>query len=180
MDINPQIADILSAFNIPVDDGKAYLLSVYFELQASVFPDLLKQKINVTNIFTFKEGGVTWNIPLFIVDRADSKWAWVEEWRLQFKRRNVSRAGSKTTALTRMKSFFANNPDVRVEEVIGATNLYFNSITNAEYLMTSHYFIYKDKENDKTSALEGWIETYRERTKILPKGPVNDITSQMQ
>lgn len=180
MDINPQIVETLSTFNIPLDDGKAYLLSVYFELKPSVFPDLLKQRINTTNIFSFKDGGIVWNVPLFTNEGTDSKWAWVEEWRLMFKKMNSGRAGSKTTVLTRMKSFFANNPDVRKEEVIAATKMYLNSITNPEYVVTSHYFIYKDKGADRSSALESWIETYRDKVNSLPKSQINDITSQMQ
>ena len=79
-----------------------------------------------------------------------------------------------------MKAFFADNPDVRKEEVIEATNMYFKSLSNADYLISSHYFISKGVGRDRTSALLGWIEKYREAISDTSVNHVDDITSRMQ
>lgn len=184
MKINPQIALVLGQFNIPVDDGISYLLSVYFELKPTVFPPLLIQKINVTNIISMdNERNLMWNVPLFENSdpAASHKWDWVEEWREMFGRINPARKGTKSSTLIRMKTFFSQNPDVRKEEVIGATMLYFKSLQSADYLITSHYFIFKDKGTNKTSSLEEWIEKYRALSIKTNNNPgTNDITSRMQ
>ena len=79
-----------------------------------------------------------------------------------------------------MKAFFADNPDVRKEEVIGATKMYFRTLNSAEYITSSHYFISKGVGRDRTSALEGWVEKYREAIANTSTNDSVDITSRMQ
>ena len=171
MKINPQIQTVLQEFNIPVADGVAYLLSIYFNCRPSYTPPLLVQRINVTNILGINANReVIWHIPLFEQESQD-KWQWVIEWNADFKRLNKLRKGADKDVLTRMKAFFADNPDVRKEEVIEATKMYFNSLTSAEYLISSHYFISKGVGRDRVSALYGWVEKYRES---LAEAPIDE------
>lgn len=181
MKINPQIPAILKEFNIPENDAIAYLLSIYFNCRPSYTPPLLVQKLNVTNILginSLKE--IQWNIPLFEIDSVSKdKWDWVKDWNDQFGYINPKRKGSLKTCVIRMKAFFAENPDVRKEEVLGATLLYFKSVTNREYLTTSHYFISKGVGKDRNSVLERWVEQYQEELSKVPTS-TSDITSKMQ
>ncbi len=180
MKINPQIVTVLQEFNIPVADGVAYLLSIYFNCRPSYTPPLLVQRMNVTNILGIDANReVIWHIPLFEQDSQD-KWQWVVEWNAEFKRINKLRKGPDKDVITRMKAFFADNPDVRKEEVIGATDLYFKSLNSAEYLISSHYFISKGVGRDRVSALYGWVEKYREAISDTSANNVDDITTRMQ
>lgn len=181
MKINPYIISCLKKYNITVEDGLSYLLSVYFDCRPSYTPPLLVQKINVTNILGIsQERELVWNIPLFEPFEENKNWGWVKDWNDQFGIINKARKASLKTVETRMKAFFAENPDVRKEEVLGATKLYFSTLSSAEYLITSSYFIFKDKGKDRTSSLEGWVEKYREIVEKEVSGRETDITSQMQ
>lgn len=162
MRINPQIEQILQEFGIPREDGLAYLLSVYFDVRPSYTPPLLVQRINVTNILGIdSEKQLMWHHPLFDEQETVTKWDWIRDWVDLFGKVNKSRKGSISTCIVRMKAFFAQNPDVRKDEVIAATEMYLRNVTNPDYLITSYYFIYKDKGKDRTSPLEEWIEKYR-------------------
>lgn len=180
MKINPQIPAVLQEFNIPVADGVAYLLSIFFNCRPSYTPPLLVQRMNVTNILGIDANReVIWHVPLFEQDSQD-KWQWVLEWNAEFKRINKLRKAPDKDVITRMKAFFADNPDVRKEEVIEGTNLYFKSLNSAEYLISSHYFISKGVGRDRTSALLGWIEKYREAISDTSANNADDITTRMQ
>jgi hypothetical protein len=181
MKINPQIATVLQEYNIPVADGMAYLLSIFFNCRPSYTPPLLVQRMNVTNILGIDSNReVIWHIPLFTDGDAVDKWKWVLEWNLEFKRINTKRVAVGRDAITRMKAFFADNPDVRKEEVIEATKMYFKTLTSPDYLISSHYFISKGVGRDRTSALLGWIEKYREAISDTSANDSVDITSKMQ
>ncbi len=180
MEINPQIKSVLAQYAIPVDDGLAYLLSIFFNCRPSYTPPLLVQRMNVTNILGIDDNReVIWHVPLFIGEN-QSKWDWVMEWNEEFKRVNPKRKGSNKDCITRMKAFFADNPDVRKEEVIGATKMYFRSLSSAEYIISSHYFISKGVGRDRTSALLGWVEKYKEAISDTSSNNSADITSMMQ
>jgi hypothetical protein len=180
MKINPQIATVLQEFNIPVADGVAYLLSIYFNCRPSYTPPLLVQRMNVTNILGIDANReIIWHVSLFEQDSQD-KWQWVLEWNAEFKRINKLRKAPDKDVITRMKAFFADNPDVRKEEVIEATSLYFKSLSHSDYLISSHYFISKGVGRDRTSALLGWIDKYREAISDTSSNNTDDITSRMQ
>ena len=181
MKINPQIVAVLQEFNIPANDGVAYLLSIFFNCRPSYTPPLLVQRMNVTNILGIDANReILWHIPLFTEEETQDKWRWVIEWNAEFKRINSKRKAPDKDVITRMKAFFADNPDVRKEEVIEGTNLYFKSLGSAEYLITSHYFISKGVGRDRTSALLGWIEKYREAISDTSANHADDITTRMQ
>lgn len=181
MKINPQINQLLLNYGIPENDGIAYLLSIYFNVRPSYTPPLLVQRMNVTNILGISpEKEVMWHIQLFSGE-AQEKWDWVKEWNQKFKDINIKRKGSDIACITRMKAFFADNPDVRKEDVIEATKLYFRSLNNADYLMSSHYFISKGVGRDRVSTLETWVERYKELLSNTASIETNnDITSKMQ
>lgn len=181
MKINPQIISVLQEFNIPVADGVAYLLSIYFNCRPSYTPPLLVQRMNITNILGISATReVAWHIPLFSEEETQDKWHWVIEWNAEFKRINSKRKAPDKDVITRMKAFFADNPDVRKEEVIEATNLYFKSLSHSDYLISSHYFISKGVGRDRTSALLGWVDKYREAISDTSSNNTDDITSRMQ
>jgi hypothetical protein len=180
MKVNPQIVAVLQEFNIPVNDGIAYLLSVFFDCRPSYTPPLLVQRLMITNILGIdSQREIMWNIPLFETESQD-KWQWVLEWNGEFKRINSKRKAPDKDVITRMKAFFADNPDVRKEEVILATDMYFKSLTHSDYLISSHYFISKGVGRDRTSALLGWVEKYRESISDTSSNNIDDITSRMQ
>lgn len=181
MKINEQIRTTLKTFGIPEDDGVAYLLSIYFNCRPSYTPPSLVQRINITHILGISpEKELRWDIPLFEDVGVHDKWDWVKEWNAHFGVFNKKRKGTDATCIIRMKAFFADNPDVRKEEVYEATKLYFGTLTDAQYLISSHYFISKGVGRDRESALLSWVEKYREQMKntIITKNV--DIGSQMQ
>ena len=180
MEINPQIKSVLAQYAIPVDDGIAYLLSIFFNCRPSYTPSLLVQRMNVTNILGIDSNReVLWHIPLFIGE-SQSKWDWVKDWNEEFRRVNSKRKGSDKDCITRMKAFFADNPDVRKEDVIAATKMYFRTLSSAEYIISSHYFISKGVGRDRTSALLTWVEAYKEAMSDTSTNNTADITSMMQ
>ena len=160
MEINQQIKDLLDSFGINQEDGLSYLLSVYFECRPSYTPTILIQKINATNILGIGASReLIWNIPLFIASvEADGKWDWVKLWNKSFGDINPKRRGTDKDCIIRMKKFFAENPEVRKEDVVNATQMYFSSLTDRQYLISSYYFIFKGVGRDRTSALEVWVE----------------------
>jgi hypothetical protein len=181
MRINPQINQVLTEFGIPVNDGVAYLLSIHFDCRPSYTPPNLIQRINVTNILGISsKKELLWNVPLFADENADEKWHWVIAWNKSFKDLNSKRTAPDKDVIKRMKAFFADNPDVRKEEVIGGTKLYFSSLNSAEYLTSSHYFISKGVGRDRVSNLELWVNRYKEIMSNTSLGEETDITSVMQ
>lgn len=189
MKINSTITDILKNFNIPVDDGIAYLLSLHFRLNnVTVFPSLLIKKMNVAGIYSIDaKGSLIWNHSLFdnLVPVVNDKWDWVEkDYMSMFAEVNKTRKGNKKNCLERMKKFFTSDPDLTKEEVLGATRLYINQVSDPQYLKTSHYFIYKqDKDKIEISELESWIEEYRSINQVAKEAIDDnheDLSSQMQ
>lgn len=181
--VNPRIPEILQAYNIPYNDGIAYLLSVQHEVVPSYIPPILVQRMNMTNILGYNSSGITWNEPLFLEEKEESndKWKWVvDEYMAMFESVNPKRKGTKSSCISRMQSFFAKNPDVRKEDILAAVKLYIGSVQNPEYLITSHYFIYKDKGKDRTSSLEEWVDKYMETVKTTPVQEDTHISNRLQ
>lgn len=163
MTINLEIKQILTAYNVPVNDGLSYLLAVYFDVKPSYTPTIIIERINRTGIVSFddKTKSLQWNIPLF--DEQFTNFEWVAtQWITMFEKANKDRKGGVKECVSRMKKFFAANPDIRKDEVMGATEMYIKSVLNVNYLITSHYFISKGAGADRTSTLLQWVEKYRE------------------
>lgn len=162
MKINQKIFDILKEFNLNADDSICYLISIYHDLKPSYIPDMLKQRIYATGIIIIKEGNLHWNIPLFSDQVTGFEWIETEYVPL-FKEANPQRGGKVRESVKRMKKLFAENPEIRKEEVIGATNFYLLN-TDYLYIRFPHYFIEKGVGAAKTSDLLDWIDKYRANT----------------
>ncbi len=180
MEINPKIQEILELYGIPYRDGLSYLLSVFYQSVPSYVPDNLVKKMMVTQILGIEEGTTIFVVPLFLSTEIPEKWSWVEEYRTIFKSIFSPRAGSLSTCVARMKVFFAENPDVRKEEVLGATRLYISNVSKREYLKTSHKFIYDGIGKMRNSDLEEWIERYRNIHSVPETEEDLDIRDRLQ
>lgn len=159
MEINSTILKTLDKYKIPRDDGICYLIAVYHGYTPSYIPDKLKQMVNATGLLQFTNTGLEWKVPLF--EGGEVNFEWVKtEYEPMFKESNPKKGGHVKEAITRMKRFFAENPDVRKDEVMEATRMYILN-TKSEYIRFPHYFIEKDKGVDKICDLLDWIQKYR-------------------
>lgn len=105
------------------------------------------------------------------------KFKWVSKFRDLFKQVNPDRWGTLSTCKERMRKFFSENPEVRVDEVMDATIMYLKN-TDRRYIMKSHKFIYDGAGTSRNSTLEEWIEKLKEVSSNTqsPK----DITDKIQ
>lgn len=165
IEFNPKIVEILKRSNISLDDGISYLLSAYYKFDPSYIPEELKRKVLSTGILTrdYNTNEVKWKVPLF--EGGVTNFEWVVDFMDMFSRVNPSRRGVKSIAITRMKTFFVNNPSVRMQDVMEATELYIKSVDDPQYLMKSHKFIY----TQDGSTLEEWIHILND-SKTSEKG----------
>ena len=166
--INKEIKEELNKYRIPYEEGVMYLLAIYYGLN-NPFPSYMSvdlyPKVLATGIVVINpDKSLTWKMPLF--ENQETKFAWVADYRLAFKRINPDRAGNLNTCIQRMKKFFIENPSVREEDIKGAVNMYFNSVKDPQYLITSHKFIYDGIGLTRNSHLEEWVEKWQEATKI--------------
>lgn len=162
MTINPEIKEILGTFNIPVDDGVAYLLAVHYDSRPSYTPISLIEKVKRTGILGLDDSQtLSWNIPLF--EEQIVGFEWVKDWLQMFARLDKAKAGNYKETVTRMKKFFTTHIDMFVtkEEVMEATEMYLKKVSNPTYLITAKYFISKGAGADRTSTLLEWVERLR-------------------
>ena len=164
MTINPEISTVLRTFNIPVDDGIAYLLAIYYNVKPSYTPLVLVEKLNRTRILVLDEKSKTvdWNVALF--EEQVTGFEWVNGWIEEFGNINKDRKGTYKSVAVRMKTFFVNNPSIRQDEVVEATRMYLRTVTQPVYLKTSHKFIYEGQGAEKISHLLEWVNRYKEMT----------------
>lgn len=178
MKINPEIKEKLEgAFsNSPtidsdVDAGIQYLLCIYFNLHHDfTIPYGVIRVVNILKICErdFEKNSVKWNIPLFLEESPapeEDAWLWVlSEYRELFSVCTKSEAkGDSKACLKKMKTFFAENPDIRKEEVIEATKMYIvETGANSPYIQRADYFISKaDPDKTKSSRLRIYVEKLR-------------------
>lgn len=155
--INEKIKEILREFSISEKEGVPYLIALYYGYEPDYFPDYLKTKINHTKIVENGRSGLDWNVPLF--DGVNTAFGWVKDEYIAL----FSKIGKGTNAresTSRMKSLFAKNPDVRKDEVIGATEMYLLA-TDPKFVRKPHYFIQKGVGGAKTEDILDWIDSYR-------------------
>lgn len=177
MKINPEIEQILSQNlkNNEVEEGKLYLLSIYFSLYINnnIISDSVQRVVNLLGICerVYKGGStsIKWNIPLFIgQDLPQDEWSWViTEYRAKFKELRANAGGNASTCISKMKKFFSNNPSVRKEDVLRAAEEYLSEFSDPSrliYLQRADYFIYKSNP-DKTieSRLEQYLEIIKDK-----------------
>lgn len=162
MHINDEIVDILREFRIPFEDGIVYLLAKHFRYKPSYFPPALEATMNRTGIFYMDENNsLEWKVPLFD-DLVQEPWEWVksEYWQM-FKDANPDKKGNGNQCVRLMKALFAKRPDIRKEEVLGATRMYIAN-NDPKYIRRSNYFIKKGKGADLSEDILEWIDTFRE------------------
>ena len=171
LEINPEIRTIFNSKSIPIHDGVAYLLCLYYGLSPSYIPEELSRKILATNIVTkdYSSDTIKWNINLF--EEQETGFEWISEWMDLFKEKNPERRGAKADVLRRMKKFFINNPSVRKEEIFSATKSYLDSVSEPIYVKKSHKFIY---EMDGSSMLKDYLDNLN-RTKEETQAYDDDI-----
>lgn len=136
-------------------------------------------KEELQSILTEKE--IPSNLIEFIIsnlfkEEIKTPWDWVKEEYVEYFA-HVGKEKHLKESLARMKKFFSENPDVRKEEVIGATIMYIRS-TEARYIRLPHYFISKGVGSEKTSDLFNWIEKYR--ITHAPETGQRDISRNLQ
>ena len=102
---------------------------------------------------------------------------WIEEFIQKFSLKNTGIAGkasSKPGVIKRMAKFLADT-DYTKEEILGATDLYINTLKrqgSIRYMRDCIYFINKKIEGIDVSDLEKWCEEYRNNG-----GSKNDYSS---
>jgi hypothetical protein len=166
--INPELLKVLEEKNLYSPDYICALFSIeYLSELPSYFPPNLLYHLDLAGLVSKDAATLKYvlTFPLFLSEEVrtkDLRWDWVREWRDMFKNAYSERAGSPSTCIARMKTFFSENPEVRKEDVFSATMLYLESIQDAKYLTTSHKFIYDGAGKSRNSRLEEWIEKYKE------------------
>lgn len=159
MKINEKVIETLKRFGIKPDDGVPYLLSLHFGYNPEYVPDTLKQKVNVSKIVESEVTGLKWNVALFEGSTIDQPWDWVvTEYIALFAR--VGKGTHKREATARMKRLFASHPEIRKEEILGATEMYLYN-TESKFVRLPHYFIEKGDGGNKTQDILDWIDKYR-------------------
>lgn len=157
MKINSKIVEILTEYNIRQEDGICYLISLFHGYEPTYIPEHLKVKVNMTKIVENELGSLKWNVGLY--EGVETAFDWVTTKYIKL----FDVAGKAThgrESLTRMKKLFASNPDIRIEEVLGATEMYIRN-TQTTYVRQPHYFIEKGKGVEKTQDILNWIDKYR-------------------
>lgn len=175
MNINTKVINILDDYKIHKANAICYLISLYYGYEPDYIPDSFKMKMNTTRIYEMdKNNSLQWNVPLF--DEQKTKFEWVKsEYVALFENANQKKRGNGNDAVRRMKRFFVDNPDIRKEEILGATKMYLMN-TSSDYIRLSHYFIYKGKGLEFTSDLLEWVDKYR----ISKQSTGTSITNRMQ
>jgi hypothetical protein len=175
MEINQEIVKFLKEHNIDGSFGLLYLLGIYHNLDnvSEIIPEPIIRAINALGIVerNYKDNTIEWYIPLYNGQNVDSVWEWVNEYRKLFASKNKEREGNKKACVQRMKIFFSENPEVRKQDVLDATNNYLRTV-EPTYVKMAERFIYDGQGAFKTSMLLQWVEKLNE-TKIQVKNDPN-------
>lgn len=162
--MNSEILEVLRKYRINADQAKAYLLGVYFNLNTDYIDEKVKTQVNTLGILEREYAAdnttvnkIVWKVPLFNEEK-DVTFGWVADWMNGFERINKSRKGTKTAVMSRMKKFFAEHPEVRVQDVFDATQAYFRTVNDPQYLKSSHKFIMEGTGFNRISMLEQYID----------------------
>lgn len=165
--INPDILVALKEYSINKSEAILYLLGIYFGLDTQYISEKTKTQVNALKVVEreYKDNSTTvnriiWKAPLFAEERSET-FAWVGEWMEGFGKINPERRGTKSSVDARMKKFFAEHPEVRVQDVFAATQAYFKTVSDPQYLKSSHKFIMDGAGFSKVSMLEQWLDTIK-------------------
>lgn len=174
--VNPIILEEISKAGIDTYFGIHFLFDMYFlNRDSSKVPESVKRAMEIHGFVKCTSGDLEWKYPLFTengVAIEDPKWDWIiTEYVMLFK--PYGKAKNKRECITRMKNLFSENPDIRKDEVIGATNMYLRSVKDPQYVRHPHYFLSKGVGNDKTQDILDWITEYRKE--LERHTPTNNI-----
>lgn len=196
MEINPIIREKLREFNIPESAGILVLLALYHDLEqsydlhsikppsevgavGSMFNPTVFKQIQLTKIVErdyTSQWGLKWNIPLYVTQEADVEGAWlwvVRDYRPIFEEIRNDARGDKQGCIKKMKKFFADNPAVRIQDVLQAARLYrstfMNQKQNPKYFKRADYFISKIEDGSKISMLSTYLEMLGDSSKTEDK-----------
>lgn len=186
MTINPKIESKLLTHNLDVDTALLYLLSIYFNINSQALPLDVIQNVNLTKIVIVdhRTNSIKWNIPLFleqtITEIPIEKWEWVEKLRLKFGSTKPGGGGSKNASLLKMKKFFAENPEVRKEDIEKAVDLYLHEFksgkSSLQYFQRFDYFISKLVNGTVESRLEVYLDILKNNTEVQTKQSTSHIS----
>lgn len=87
---------------------------------------------------------------------------WLEDWRNGFGELKSGAKGSKQGCYKKMNTFLKKFPNITIEQIFQARDLYFNKLDNIKYLQQADYFI----EKNGTSRLEQYIEMLSDEDNI--------------
>lgn len=169
--INSVIIEKLTEVNLEnIDLGIMYLLGLFYDLDTSCISEEVQRLVHLSKIVERDYNSnekVKWNVSLFETsEETDENWKWVEEYRKLFSNIKSDKRGDKKGTISKMKKFFAENPEVRVDDVFQATKMYLEKFRNAPneaiYMTQADYFISKVEKGDKKSKLLMYIEILKE------------------
>ena len=106
----------------------------------------------------------TWKVPLFNEEK-NEHFEWTVDWMQLFERVNPNRKGTKSAVSVRMKRFFAENPHVRKDDVFEATRRYISTVSDPQFLKSSHKFIYEGSGFKQVSLLKQYVDMVLEKPK---------------
>lgn len=159
MKLNPEIQKLLKEIEVDENEGILYLLSIYHDVESNCISEKTIRLVNNLGIVErdYKTNTLLWHVPLYEGQNIDNVWDWVNQYRELFASKNKERAGSKRTCILRMKLFFTENPHIRKDDVLKATEMYLRTV-EPQYVKTAERFIYDGQGNFKTSMLSTWVE----------------------
>lgn len=167
MVINEDLIELIQESKVDVEKAKLYFLCIYHEIDTS-FVMLTQKDITTINLLKvverdYKTSTIKWNIPLYSNNEIDNNWGWLKEWMKAFGNINPERKGVYATCVQRMKAFFAKYPQYRKEDVFLARDMYLRTVTNPQFVTTSHKFIFDGAGAMKNSTLLGYCEKIGEK-----------------
>lgn len=168
MELNREVVSILQEHKIDKDKGLLCLLGIYHGLNIETFiPEEIIKSINITKIVErdYTSGTIKWNVGLYIGQ--ETAFEWVRDWIIPFGKINPDRKGVFKDCLTRMKKFFAANPEYRKEDIYKARDMYLATIKDSQYLKSPHKFIYEGSGDMRSSMLLQWCEKSKEGQSIV-------------
>lgn len=164
MKITEKVKLTLSDFNIRREDGLCYLISLYFEQEASYIPESLKARIMETGIVEEVNGELKWNTPLFESQDTEKDWI-MKEYMPLFESYGTSNR-HKREVKTRITRLLRDHPEYSKDDVVKATSLYIKSCIaqnkDALYVKLPHNFICSGMGITKNEPILTWLEISRE------------------
>lgn len=186
MNINPEIKKVLKQYNIGEGDGILCLLSLYHDINETIIPPLVSKQISLSKIVERDidhPGKIIWNIPLYEneVIPQDKEWDWIEAYRNEFGKLRADAIGNQRNCYEKMKKFFANHPEVRVEDIKQAVQMYLlpfqRGRSDLTVLQRADYFISKvvkvAGETDRNSRLEMYLEIIKKQKAEQQSGSIS-------